>query len=572
MKTMAAIAVLALVLQALMQPVYAQEDLKSLVERHPLEIPPEPPVAYQNYMNLTGEELSCITLSVAVYLGAASITRTITLDTGDEVIILDSESDAYLTISGYNINASSPRELGKLAKALYTLSALLATGDNDAAEDYLAYTVYRMFSDGVEAIGDAVKLSSIKGSPQSMGLALLALTPIAACMDDDPPEGADVIDLEEASGIVERLMNMTDNMTSREALLDLSVAATFYLSDMLSRGSNYTIYKGDEEQGRDTSLLYIYRITNTSPGLARIASLIPEVFPTRLHLIPSILLAQRVGEDRWILPLPGEEAFKYYDSVDKLGKIAEVFKTVMSRTVTVNVTTTREKPDINLSNVDSVNLEQELRDILKEKRFKEFNPPSIEENPGQAGEVEISSDIVDIAKARLGDFKTLLKEIGGVRERINLTGLSGQGFSINRPGSVEPPSIGLPRIDPAILLVPALVFMAYMGREAIHVAGSYIRGRVRRIRGSMGEAVDCYNAALKASEKYGLVKRPEETPREFLERASGLPSWLREGLEAATRAYEHYRYGSMEPSREDLDACWRSVRRSIMPWSSPRRR
>ena len=576
------------------------EGLGDAAKRHPLQLPPKPPLVYTRYLNLSGEELGCISLGIAVYLSMVD------LSWSNRFKVIESVGSGFkVEIGNYTVDPKSIEDIRYLSLLFYKLSFLLASDRDEEAETLLRNVIYKEVSSRLDSLGDALKLSAAWSYNESLPPTLISISPLAACLDNKPPEGYSVIDSNTASRIANKLLNREDlkdlakSGKVDEVIYNLSIATTFYLttfigSSVLDKG--YYIYAG-EGASRGTSLnqlntrstqstpLYIYKVpqckgvNEVNKSIDRMACLVPNIFPTRIHLIPSLLISQRIKGDLWAFPLHGEEALNIYNTIDKLVKFADAYDTILNSgfKVSISVTPTREEADINISsNIQPINLEQEINDILRERRMRDYikHPPP---NPSEEanGEVRVSGSIIDIAKARLGDFTSILKSIYSIRDRLNSTVLPNIGVPKSSvfPGSNNGLGFSLPNINPLILILPLAVFIGYMGRESIYLALNYMRGLAgRRIKRGAPEPVVCYESILKATEKYGVVKGYSETPREFLYRASPmLPEWLRKGLDSATRAYEEYKYAGSEPSRRDLDECWNSVRRSILPWRSRKR-
>ena len=561
-------------------PALAQDDVGKLGEtiiRHPPQIPPPPPTVYTSYVNLTGEELSCVSLGVAVYLETLALI-------GKSMV----GDDGVARVGDYSIPASSLSDLEYLASIFYTASVYLAVGEDGKAEKMLQDVGYSEVAKRLEALGDALKLSSARGSNLSLAAALVSITPLLTCLDDDPPLEYPVIepgDVVRAQKVLAEGLD-PERISEEEVLSNLSLMVTYQVSLALERVSpdtGYHIYRGVNTSGEP---LYPFQLPpcqgEATQAWERVACLIPQDFPTRFHLIPSLLLAQRISGNTWILPLPGEEAASYYDTIEKLDRFANVYETLLKSTLQVNITLTKEEPQAQLpelQDIDPTNLEQELRDILRERRLRqEISQPPPGTGPQPTQEVKVTSDLADIAKTRLTDFKNLLRDVAGVREKIDTT----LNIQASRPpsiggvtlGNTQPLAIRVPDINPWLLAAPIIVFTAYMARDTLSIIGSIARGLLaRRVRVGAPEPVLCYEAALKAAERRGIYKTPSETPREFLERARlALGPEEARGLEEATRVYEVYKYAGAEPGRAELDKCWRSVRGMLKPWGSLRRR
>ncbi|MCE4601902.1 MAG: DUF4129 domain-containing protein, partial [Desulfurococcales archaeon] len=532
---------------------------------------------YTTYINLTGDELACVSLGVAVYLETLSLI-------GRSMV----GEDGTARVGDYTIPSSSLGDLEYLASIFYTASVYLAVGDPDRAERMLQDVGYDEVSSRLEALGDALKLSSARGSNLSLAAALVSITPLLTCLDDDPPTGYQVIEPGDVARAQDVLAESLDpeRASEMEILSNLSLLVTYQVTLVLERVSpdtGYYIYRGVNVSGKP---LYPFQLQpcqgEASQAWDRVACLIPQEFPTRFHLIPSLLLAQRVAGNTWLLPLPGEEAARYYDTIDKLERFASVYETLLRSTVQVNITLTREEPQAQLpeiQDIDPTNLEQELRDILRERRLRqEINQPTPDTGQSPAQEVKVTGNLADIAKTRLSDFRDLLREVAGVRERINAT----LNIQATKPpsiggvtlGGTQPLGLGMPSLNPWLLAAPILVFAAYMARDTLSVIWAMARGLLaRRVRVGAPEPVLCYEAALRAAERRGLYKLPSETPREFLERARrALDPVEARGLEEATRVYEEYKYGGVGPGRAELDMCWRRVRGMLGPWGYLRRR
>ncbi len=568
---------LLLAVSMLPAPALGLEEVAEGLERHPLQLPPPPPLAYSRYLNLTGDQLACVSLAVAVYLELSAAVGYSLLGDRDSV-----------EFSGVALDRASMDSIHYLAGLFYLISLDLATGGGDA-ERLLQDVAYREVSSRLEDLADVLRLSSMLDSNESLAIALMSITPLNTCIDDDPPPQYPIVDYRMVVEASKLLGGLNSSMEAGpEVLANVSLVSTFYTTMLLEKSvdSNETIYRGPPGAGE----LYLFQLpsctnSTTAEGWDMLACLIPQHYPTRLHLLPSLLLAQKLASNTWALPLPGEKATSYYETIDKLERFADVYNTLLrSSVVSIQLTPTSEKPDLNLTdlgrgNLTPTNLEEEIKEILRKRRDRiqrEEPPPG-----GEAGgEVEINSSIISQARIRLGDFKNILKGITGLREQISESRISIEGLGRPSPGQPrlglgtgpEGLGIALPSIPPPLLAIPILVFLGYMAREGISATIAYTRGRVARLTRGRVEAVECYKAALKAVERYGLYKRPDEAPREFLERARPrLPGEHARGLEAATRIYELYKYAGVKPDKRSLDECWRSVRRSILPWPFRRR-